>query len=45
MAAQVVGRIPPPPVSPLAEVTAPQPVLDAAAKAAEVDRQPLPQTG
>ena len=45
MAAQMVGRIQPPPVSPLAEVTAP--LLDAPAPTAqaEPDRQPLPQAG
>jgi dolichol-phosphate mannosyltransferase len=46
MAAHMVGRIQPPAVSPLAEVTAP--ALDTpgpVAKAVEPDRQPLPQTG
>jgi dolichol-phosphate mannosyltransferase len=47
MAAQVVGRIQPPPVSPLAEVTAslPPAARSLTAKTAEPEQQPLPQAG
>jgi dolichol-phosphate mannosyltransferase len=47
MAAHMVGRIQPPPVSPLAEATAPAlPAADAMpALAAEAVRQPVAQTG
>jgi hypothetical protein len=47
MAAQIVGRIQPPPVSPLAEVTAPRPVADEtpAAAVAAGEPQPVAQPG
>jgi len=42
MAAQIVGRIQPPPVSPLAEVTAPLPATEQSPSAAVASGEPQP---